>query len=165
MSEVRAMPGLPDVNDDAAAPNEVTAFLLASQALVAIAARSLDDLQDDLTLPQFRALVVLDTGGPTTVSAVADRVGVHQATASRILRRLVKDKLVTRSTNRDDRREVLVALAPRGSDLVTAIRDRRRAYIATVLERMPPNERQQAVSALQSFSAAVGEPSTPDPWI
>ena len=42
------------------------ALLTASRALVAVAARSLAAVDDDVTLPQYRALVVLAVAGPST---------------------------------------------------------------------------------------------------
>ena len=47
----------------------VDAFVAASRALVAVAARSLADLSDDITLPQYRALVVLRTRGPSALTS------------------------------------------------------------------------------------------------
>ncbi|BBJ46050.1 hypothetical protein SSPO_087680 [Streptomyces antimycoticus] len=41
----------------------VTALLTASRLLVAVSARSLAAVEDSLTLPQFRMLVVLDGRG------------------------------------------------------------------------------------------------------
>lgn len=41
----------------------VTALLTASRLLVAVSARSLAAVEESLTLPQFRMLVVLDSRG------------------------------------------------------------------------------------------------------
>lgn len=137
---------------------------MASRALVAIAARSLDDLQDDLSLPQFRALVVLDTHGPLSVSALAEKVGVHQTTASRLLARLVTDGLVGRMPNELDRREVVVELSSDGAELVERVRRRRRDDLEQILSSMEPQDREQAVRSLAAFAQAAGEP-TEEPWL
>ena len=60
-------------SQDPAAVNEmVTSVLTASRVLVAISARSLAAVEDTLTVPQFRMLVVLDTSGATSLSRLAE---------------------------------------------------------------------------------------------
>ena len=61
----------------AGAVNEMTAALLtASRVLVAISARSLAQVEETLTVPQFRMLVVLEAGGPTNLSKLAAQLAV-----------------------------------------------------------------------------------------
>lgn len=147
-------------------PADVQAFLVASRALVAVAARSVDDVQSDLTLPQYRALVVLGTRGGLNVTVLADEVGVHQTTASRLVARLVQDGLVERQTNADNRREVLLDLTAAGRGLLDRVRRRREEDIATILGRMPRDERVVATGALRAFAAAAGEqPEHHWPWV
>src|SRR5262249_61433504 len=67
-----------DVPDEAADPY-VESLLRASRALMSITARSLSSVNDEVTLPQFRSLVVLSTAGPQTVSAPAGRRARHPA--------------------------------------------------------------------------------------
>ena len=67
----------------------VDSLMRASRALVAITARSLASVSDDVTLPQFRTLVVLAHGGPQTVTALAEHLGVHASTMTRMCTRLV----------------------------------------------------------------------------
>jgi hypothetical protein len=50
----------------------VDAALTASRALVGISARSLAAIESDVTLPQYRALVVLAERGEQTVSSLAE---------------------------------------------------------------------------------------------
>lgn len=143
----------------------VQAFLLASRALVAVAARSVDDVQSDLTLPQYRALVVLGTRGVVNVTVLADEVGVHQTTASRLVARLVQVGLVERHTNEHNRREVQLDLTPEGRALLDRVLRRREADIASILGRMRPADRRAATGALLAFTAAAGEQPQPHwPW-
>jgi hypothetical protein len=56
----------------------VTAVLTASRLLVAVSARSLAAVEESLTLPQFRMLVVLDAGGPLSLSGLAGEWGCNR---------------------------------------------------------------------------------------
>ncbi len=143
--------------DEKQAAELTHALLEASRALVAVAARSLDDLDDDLTLPQFRALVVLHTAGPLSTTALAEQVGVHQSTATRLTARLDRQQLVTRTKDQQDRRLTIVELAPSGQALVERVMDRRTQDIATVVRSMGPATAGEAVAALRAFGDTVRE--------
>ena len=62
----------------------VDAVLTASRVLVAVAARSLADAGEEVTLTQYRSLVVLASRGPQSVAALAEAVAVTPPTASRL---------------------------------------------------------------------------------
>ena len=70
----------------------IDAFAIASRALVAIAARSLAGLSGvEITLPQYRALIILSTQGPQPLMDLAGRLNVNASTASRMVDRLAKE--------------------------------------------------------------------------
>jgi DNA-binding MarR family transcriptional regulator len=135
----------------------VDAFISASRALVAVAARSLADLGDDVTLPQFRALVVLRSRGPQRAADLAGLLEVTPSTASRMVERLVRKHLVRRSGAQDDRRAVRVHLTETGSEVVSQVTDRRRGEIERILEQMPSRGRRNLAVALRAFADAAGE--------
>jgi DNA-binding MarR family transcriptional regulator len=111
--------------------------LAATRALVGLAARTLAD-QEELTVLQYRALVVLETKGTTRVAALADALEVSPSTATRLCDRLVAKALVRRRRSIDDRREVRIELAPLGQALVEKITERRLVAIRAVLEAVDP---------------------------
>src|SRR3954466_4198863 len=93
------------------------AVLVASRALVGIAARSLAAVEDIVTLVQYRALVLLASRGEMNVGALADALGLHQSTATPLCDRLVTKGLVDRHHSEESRREVLIGLTPEGENL------------------------------------------------
>jgi DNA-binding MarR family transcriptional regulator len=131
------------------------ALLEASRALVAVAARSLDGVADRLTLAEFRALIILHRAGPLPVTVLAERVGVHQSTATRIAARLGRRELVASEKSSEDRRLTVVHLTPAGRSLVESVIARRRADIAEVVRRLPKDRVVHAHAALQAFSDAL----------
>jgi DNA-binding MarR family transcriptional regulator len=137
--------------------NLVDAVLGASRALVAVAARSLADLAEDVTLPQYRALVELAARGPQRLADLATALGVDPSTATRMCDRLVRKQLVQRRRISADRRGVRISLTPAGRALVEEVTRRRRAEIAQVLERMPRADGASALRALRVFADAAGE--------
>ena len=135
----------------------VDAVLSASRVLVAIAARSLADAGEDVTLTQYRSLVVLASRGPQTVAELADLVAVTPPTASRLCERLVKKGLIRRRAGRHDRRQVHIALTQTGRDLVDAVTVRRRREIADLLAAIPPETQRSVVAALTQLAEVAGE--------
>ena len=140
-------------------PNDelVDAVLSASRVLVAIAARSLADVGEEVTLTQYRSLVVLASRGPQGVAALAEAVAVTPPTASRMCERLVKKGLVTRRSGRHDRRQVRIALSPSGRRLVDAVTARRRAEIEQLVASIPDDSRAEVVVALGHLTETAGE--------
>jgi len=135
----------------------VDAVLTASRVLVAIAARSLADVGEDVTLTQYRTLVILASRGPQNLAALAEAVAVTPPTASRLCERLVRKGLVRRRTDRNDRRQVRIALSEAGQTLVDAVTVRRRQEITDLLASIPAEEQRSVVAALRRLSAGAGE--------
>ncbi len=111
----------------------VDAVLGASRALVAVAARSLANVAEDVTLPQYRFLIELASRGPQRLADLATALGVDRSTATRMCDRLVRKRLVTRRRAQQDRRAVRVSLTGAGAELVAEVSRRRRAEIATIV--------------------------------
>src|SRR3954451_15230646 len=145
---------------DTAADPVVDAVLRASRALVAITSRSLSVVNEDVTLPQFRSLVVLATTGPQTVSALADRLAVHASTMTRMCNRLVSRGLVVRAPSAVDRREVVIAVTTTGTSVVENVMTARRKKLSEVVELMGDDDRVAVVVALNKFAQAAGEESS-----
>ena len=135
----------------------VDAVLTASRVLVAIAARSLADAGEEVTLTQYRSLVVLASRGPQSVAALAEALAVTPPTASRLCERLVRKGLVRRRAGRHDRRQARVALTESGSALIDTVTARRRDEIADLLASIPPEDRRFVVVALRQLAASAGE--------
>jgi DNA-binding MarR family transcriptional regulator len=133
------------------------ALLTASRALVAVAARSLAEVDDVVTLPQYRALVVLAAKGPQNVGELADALTIHASTATRLCDRLVAKKLVRRVLSRTNRRETTISLSRRGKDLVDQVTALRRREIDHIVGRIPAAERPSLIAALSTFAEAAGE--------
>lgn len=134
------------------------AVLTASRLLVAVSARSIAAVNETISLPQFRLLVVLSTRGQQKVTELAEALGVNPSTATRAIDRLLEAGLVDRQTNPLSRREMLISLTRAGQRVVRTVTRRRREEIAEIVARMPPTHRRGLVRALNAFSRAGGEP-------
>ncbi|WP_326718997.1 MULTISPECIES: MarR family transcriptional regulator [unclassified Streptomyces] len=134
------------------------AVLTASRLLVAVSARSLSEVEERVTLPQFRMLVVMATRGATKLVSLADLLQVAPSTAMRMVDRLIAAGLADRQHNPANRRETLLQLTDEGRRTVADVTARRRAEIAAIVERLTPTQRLALIEALTAFNEAGGEP-------
>ena len=135
----------------------IDAVLGASRALVAVAARSLATVADDVTLPQYRALVELAARGPLKLAELADALAVDRSSATRMAERLVRKGLIDRARVPEDRRSIRLSLTGAGAELVAEVSRRLRGEIATIVARLPRAHRDEVVRALRAFADAAGE--------
>ncbi|MDT0438182.1 MULTISPECIES: MarR family winged helix-turn-helix transcriptional regulator [Streptomyces] len=134
------------------------AVLTASRLLVAVSARSLAEVEERVTLPQFRMLVVLATRGATKLVVLADLLQVAPSTAMRMVDRLIAAGLADRRANPGNRRETLLQATDEGRRAVEDVTARRRAEIAAIVARLGPTQRLALIEALGAFNRAGGEP-------
>jgi len=90
---------------------------------------------------QLSALSVLVFGGPRSISALARAEQVRLPTMSRLVAALERGGLVTRATDRHDRRSTIVAATAQGRSVLRQGRERRVAELARRLESLTATER------------------------
>jgi DNA-binding MarR family transcriptional regulator len=150
------------VDDSAASDREVEAVMAAANVLMRVAARSVVEVEDTVTSPQLRVLVLIDSRGPQNLGGVAAELGVHPSNATRICERLVVAGLLGRNDDPADRRYVRLELTTAGRDLVRTVLEHRRQAIADVIGHMPAERREPLAEALEAFAAAAGGSGTLD---
>lgn len=141
---------------------QVDAILRAADVLLRVAAKSVAEVEDVVTTPQLRVLVLIAFQGPQNLGAVARELGVHASNATRTCERLVVAGLLSRREDPLDRRFLQLDLTPEGRDLVTSVFEHRRRAIAEVIERIPAASRESMASAMAAFAEAAGGHGTED---
>jgi DNA-binding MarR family transcriptional regulator len=89
---------------------------------------------------QLSTLSVLVFGGPRSISALARAEQVRLPTMSRLVAALERGGLVTRATDRHDRRSAIVAATAQGRSVLRQGRERRVAELARRLESLTTTE-------------------------
>jgi len=140
----------------------IAATVTSSRALLGIVATSISGALDELSLVQFRLLVVLHTSGPMRMGDLAQRVGVHPSTLSRTVDRLEAGKWIAREASVESRREVMVAATDKGDAMVADVTRTRRLAIAAVLSDLSVEDRDTVRRGMTLFAEAAGEPAGPD---
>lgn len=101
----------------------------------------LDSEEFRLTLPQFYTLLYLhEAAEKCKMSDVADATHQSAASLTGVVDRLLEKQLVIRTRDERDRRQVVVIVTPRGSTLITAIKQARRAQMQAALQDLQQDD-------------------------
>jgi DNA-binding MarR family transcriptional regulator len=139
--------------------------MAASRVLVGITARSLASPAGDLTLPQFRALVVLAARGSLRPADISAELAVAPSTGSRMCDRLVRKGFARRARSASNRREVRIRLTPAGRGLVESVLRRRHEELSAIVAATAGHWSPAVVGALQAFAEAAGELPEQQWWL
>ncbi len=143
----------------------VEALLLVSRAMVGLAGRSLSGLPAEVTLPQFRAMVVLASRGPQRVLDISQELGVNPSTGTRMCERLAGKGLLARERDDDDRRQLRVSLTETGRKVVDEVTRRRREELRRIVDTLPRSAFGPTAQVLRDVAAAAGEPEESEWWL
>jgi DNA-binding MarR family transcriptional regulator len=145
-------------------PAEIDAVLAATRVLVAISAQSVAKVENQVTLPQLRVLVVISSHGPQNLNFVAQALGIHPSNVTRMCDKLVEAGLIDRSDDPADRRNLLLRLTESGRRLIRTMDEHRRAAIANILAKMLVQQRSSLIPELRAFADAAGDIPDSQAW-
>ncbi|KUI42521.1 MULTISPECIES: MarR family transcriptional regulator [unclassified Mycobacterium] len=137
---------------------QVESVMRASRALVGITAASISTVDDLVTVPQLRVMMMIATRGAVNLAAVAAGLQVSASNASRICDRLLKIGMVDRRDDPADRRNIALTLTPDGQALIDRVVHHRRIAIRRILREMSPTQRDALATAFDAFATVAGEP-------
>jgi DNA-binding MarR family transcriptional regulator len=105
----------------------------------------------DLTMPQIRALFVLDNSDRAlALTELAPQMGLSVAAAGRAVDRLVRDGLVSRTEDTVDRRVKRLALTDHGRAVLARLTEARLAGLRRFAETLGERERDALAGALRT---------------
>ncbi|MET7418761.1 MarR family transcriptional regulator [Dactylosporangium sp. NPDC005555] len=135
----------------------VHALLAVSRSMVVLAARNLAALDADVTLAQYRTLVLLATSGPQRSAELARELDVAPSTLTRMCDRLERKHLVRRFHRDNDRRSTWLALTPAGRDLVGVVMRERLRELSAIVDEAQVDVSEESLDLLGRIVEASGE--------
>jgi DNA-binding MarR family transcriptional regulator len=142
----------------------VDSLLSLSRVLVGLAARTLGEIGAEVTLSQYRALVLLAVRGRQRTGDLAAELGVQSSTVTRLCDRLIRRGLIERVRQPDDRRVAWLDLTGEGAGLVADTMAHRRAAIAELVSSAELEQPAGLAPVLDALVEAAGETTDPD-WL
>jgi DNA-binding MarR family transcriptional regulator len=94
----------------------------------------------DLSIPQFRTLRFIQSHPDSSLSNLADHLGLMLPSVSKLVDGLVKDELVIRRESTTDRRRITLVLTQAGEAIVDAARAGAQAFLSNSLSSLCDEE-------------------------
>jgi DNA-binding MarR family transcriptional regulator len=108
-----------------------------------------------LTMTQLRVLFLLRLEDGLAAGALAEKLNVTPPTLTRIMDRLVRNQLVKRAPDEEDRRLVRHCLTARGEDMVEELQRMGRARLNEIFATLSEEKLACLVEALRDLAAAI----------
>ncbi|OGO22878.1 MAG: hypothetical protein A2144_02485 [Chloroflexi bacterium RBG_16_50_9] len=108
-----------------------------------------------LTIAQLKSLFFISNQGSTNLGKLAGALGVTPTNTTGIVDRLVKQGLVSRTEDEEDRRMLLLQTTSQGEELVSKLRERRKGYLSELLARLTVDELDILAQGLVSLVKAA----------
>jgi DNA-binding MarR family transcriptional regulator len=115
-------------------------------------------LRLDLTMAQFRALVVVSHHRDITVGALGCQLSICQSTASLLVDQLVRRGLVTRAEDPADRRRALLGCTPAGEAMLSELRQGNQQTLKEWLAELNAEELEGIARGLHVLAQAARAP-------
>lgn len=104
-----------------------------------------------LTPSQTSILSTLDRHGSMSMSQLATHEGISKPSATGIVGRLLERGLVEKTDDPADGRSAIVAITPKGHDVLETRRQERTAYLARQIDALDPDDREVLGRAVDLF--------------
>ncbi len=119
----------------------------------------------NLTVMQFRTLVFIDMKPQTSLSSVAEHLGLTLPTVSSMIDGMVEDDLVNRVDCPTDRRRVELSLTPAGKSLLAKAIYGTERRLEDILSGLTPVERDSIFEVMQLLHGLFSPESISQPSI
>ena len=105
----------------------------------------------DLTVPQFRTLAFVDRNKGTSLSAVANHMGLTLPSTSRLVDGLIARGMLTREDNPADRRRVKLGVTNHGLTILETSRRGTLTYLTDKIASLSAEDREVIVKAMKAM--------------
>jgi DNA-binding MarR family transcriptional regulator len=94
----------------------------------------------DISIPQFRTLRFIQRHPDSSLSDLADHLGLALPSVSKLVDGLVKQELISRKESAEDRRKITLLLTETGASIVDSARADARANLAEKLKHLSDDD-------------------------
>ena len=116
----------------------------------------------EISVPHFRTLAYLNRHGGSSLSEVAEHIGLSLSSMSELIDDLVAQGLVIRQPHSEDRRRITLTLTDRGCTALRTAHDATVHYLEMKFEELSVRERTSVFEAMQAlrrvFACVVDQP-------
>ena len=111
----------------------------------------------EISVAHFRTLAYLSRHEGTSLSEVAEHIGLSLSSMSELMDELVARSLVNRQTHSEDRRRITLTLTDHGSTTLRKAQDATANYLEKKLEQLSTPERASVIEGMQVLKRVFTE--------
>ena len=109
---------------------------------------------ESMTVPQLRALLYVRRNPETNLSALAEHLGIGVTGASGLVDRLVRQDMLTRETDPNERRRIQLTVTPQGTERLNQAVKAAREAVAALLGDLTQDEAATIEGAMATLRTA-----------
>jgi MarR family transcriptional regulator, 2-MHQ and catechol-resistance regulon repressor len=113
--------------------------------------------KEDMTRPQFQALMSLAQRGPILMKEISEKMFVTRANVTGIIDRLESKGLVRRTANHRDRRATMIELTPKGVALQERVSSKYTTFMQDSLKVLTEDEQKSLRDALVKLQGGMSK--------
>lgn len=111
----------------------------------------------NITVPQFTALQSLIHHGSMTIGQLSQHMALACSTITDLIDRMEKSGLVIRKKDDKDKRVVIVAVLPKGFDILESVLEKRRNYLSMQLDGFSKLELEEFNNSLKKLYKSIAK--------
>ena len=109
----------------------------------------------DLTYNQYKTLLTIAAHDNCSLGRLAGELDIAMSSTSQMVERLVGQGLVDRTTDRDNRRQVIIRLTPAGAQLIAALQGELVNGYRRALAQLNEDDQEALISAFETIAAIL----------
>lgn len=108
-----------------------------------------DQRSNDLSVPQFRALAYINSNDGSSLSSLANHIGLTLPSMSKLVDGLVSRGLVARDEYLEDRRRICLRITLQGKSELETVHDQTEAFLSDKMSGLTPEDLAKITQSLQ----------------
>ncbi|MGE5374180.1 MAG: MarR family winged helix-turn-helix transcriptional regulator [Bacteroidota bacterium] len=108
-----------------------------------------DQRSNDLSVPQFRALAYINSNDGSSLSSLANHIGLTLPSMSKLVDGLVSRGLVARDEYLEDRRRICLRITLQGKSELETVHDHTEAFLSDKMSGLTPEDLAKITQSLQ----------------
>ncbi|MDX9925358.1 MAG: MarR family transcriptional regulator [Ignavibacteriaceae bacterium] len=112
---------------------------------------------EEIPIAQYRVLVILSKLGDVTVNELKEHLGIAQSSASGIIERLEKSKLVKKVDNPADRRQTLIRLTKKATKKIETRYTAMNEVYTSLLQSLSAEDQEELISSYEKIDKIINK--------
>lgn len=109
----------------------------------------------NITLSQCHTIVEVGRAGKLSLIDLADSLNLDKSTVSRSVDNLVKQELMVRKIDPNDRRFVMLCLTNQGEKIYREVEERMENYFLDMIGTIPVDKREQVIESIDCLNKGI----------